>query len=29
MKANPGDKLTVFKCNSCGISNTELKNNIK
>jgi tRNA(Ile2) C34 agmatinyltransferase TiaS len=29
MKANYGDKLTVFKCNSCGLSNTELKNNIK
>ena len=29
MKANHGDKLTVFKCNNCGLSNTELKNNIK
>lgn len=28
MKANPGDKLTVFKCNSCGLSNTELTHNI-
>jgi ribosomal protein S27AE len=29
MKANHGDKLTVFKCNSCGLTNTELKHNIK
>jgi hypothetical protein len=29
MKANHGDKLTVFTCNSCGLTNTELKHNIK
>jgi hypothetical protein len=29
MKANHGDKLTVFKCNSCGLSNTELTHDIK
>jgi len=29
MEANQFDKLTVFKCNSCGLSNTELKTDIK
>jgi hypothetical protein len=29
MEANHVDKLTVFKCNSCGLSNTELKKDIK
>ena len=28
MKENHKDKLTVFKCASCGLSNTELKHNI-
>ena len=29
MEANQFDKLTVFKCKSCGLSNTELKTDIK
>ena len=29
MEANQFAKLTVFKCNSCGLSNTELKTDIK
>jgi hypothetical protein len=29
MEASHVDKLTVFKCNSCGLSNTELKKDMK
>ena len=29
MEANQVDKLTVLKCNRCGLSNTELKKDIK
>jgi hypothetical protein len=29
MKANHGDKLTIFKCNSCGLSNTQLNQDVK
>ena len=29
MEANQVEKLSVFKCNRCGLSNTELKKDIK
>jgi transposase len=29
MEATHTDNLTVFKCNSCGLSNTELKKEIR
>jgi hypothetical protein len=29
MEATHIDNLTVFKCNSCGLSNTELKKDIQ
>jgi hypothetical protein len=29
MEATHIEKLTVFKCNSCGLSNTELKKDIQ
>ena len=29
MKANHGEKVTIFKCNSCGLSNTELNQDVK
>jgi transposase len=29
MEANQVEKLTVFKCNRCGLSNTELKKDVK
>ena len=29
MKANHGEKVTIFKCNSCWLSNKELNQDVK